>query len=119
MDGAEFTDYFAVLDKATDRVRSVVYAFIVVAITMLFYGINVFAYPSAQYTFDTIRLQAALIEAVNAEGLPPFSDEGIYLSPQQAKALYNVLGHNLAQYEQTFGQLALEPQAPSQQGPVH
>ena len=45
--------------------------------------------------------------------------QGIYLSPQQAKALYNVLGHNLAQYEQTFGQLALEPQAPSQQGPVH
>ena len=29
--------------------------------------------------------------------------QGIYLSPQQAKALWNVLGHNLAQYEQTFG----------------
>ena len=35
--------------------------------------------------------------------------QGIYLSPQQAKALWNVLGHNLAQYEQTFGPLALEP----------
>ena len=35
--------------------------------------------------------------------------QGIYLSPQQAKALWNVLGANLAQYEQTFGQLALEP----------
>jgi len=35
--------------------------------------------------------------------------QGIYLSPQQAKALWNVLGHNLAQYEQTFGTLALEP----------
>jgi hypothetical protein len=35
--------------------------------------------------------------------------QGIYLSPQQAKALYNVLGQNLAQYEQTFGTLALEP----------
>jgi hypothetical protein len=45
--------------------------------------------------------------------------QGVYLSPQQAKALYNVLGHNLAQYEQTFGELALEPLAPSQQGPVH
>ncbi len=44
--------------------------------------------------------------------------QGIYLSPQQAKALMNVLGHNLAQYEQTFGTLALEPQfAPP--GPVH
>jgi len=35
--------------------------------------------------------------------------QGIFLSPQQAKALWNVLGHNLAQYEQTFGALALEP----------
>jgi Protein of unknown function (DUF3467) len=43
--------------------------------------------------------------------------QGIYLSPQQAKALWNVLGHNLAQYEQTFGKLALEPHAPG--GPVH
>jgi len=43
--------------------------------------------------------------------------QGIYVSPQQAKALWNVLGHNLAQYEQTFGKLALEPQAPG--GPVH
>ena len=37
--------------------------------------------------------------------------QGIYLSPQQAKALWNVLGHNLAQYEQTFGALALEPKS--------
>ena len=44
--------------------------------------------------------------------------QGIYLSPQQAKALHNVLSHNLAQYEQTFGALALEPQFP-QGGPVH
>ncbi|HEV2645857.1 MAG TPA: DUF3467 domain-containing protein [Acidobacteriaceae bacterium] len=36
--------------------------------------------------------------------------QGIYLSPQQAKALLNVLGHNLAQYEQTFGPIALDPQ---------
>src|ERR1700689_2879843 len=35
--------------------------------------------------------------------------QGVYLSPQQAKALWNVLGHNLAQYEQTFGKLTLEP----------
>ncbi len=33
----------------------------------------------------------------------------IYLSPQQAKALWNVLGQNLAQYEQAFGTLNLEP----------
>ena len=45
--------------------------------------------------------------------------QGIYLSPQQAKALHNVLGHNLAQYEQTFGTLALEPQFGPPGGPVH
>ena len=44
--------------------------------------------------------------------------QGIYLSPQQAKALWNVLGHNLAQYEQTFGTLTLEPVPPSA-GPVN
>jgi hypothetical protein len=45
--------------------------------------------------------------------------QGIYLSPQQAKALWNVLGHNLAQYEQTFGSIALEQQLPPTEGPVH
>jgi len=45
--------------------------------------------------------------------------QGIYLSPQQAKALLNVLGHNLAQYEQTFGPLALEPQFAPPGGPVN
>jgi hypothetical protein len=48
--------------------------------------------------------------------------QGIYLSPQQAKALWNVLGHNIAQYEQTFGTLALEPRftgPPQAGGPVH
>ena len=45
--------------------------------------------------------------------------QGIYMSPQQAKALLNVLGHNLAQYEQTFGELALEPHFVPPGGPVH
>jgi hypothetical protein len=44
--------------------------------------------------------------------------QGIYISPQQAKALWNVLGNNLAQYEQTFGELVLEP-LPAQKGPVN
>jgi uncharacterized protein DUF3467 len=44
--------------------------------------------------------------------------QGIYLSPQQAKALLNVLGHNVAQYEQTFGAIALD-QVPPLSGPVH
>ncbi|HZY72269.1 MAG TPA: DUF3467 domain-containing protein [Edaphobacter sp.] len=45
--------------------------------------------------------------------------EGIYLSPQQAKALWNVLGHNLAQYEQAFGQITLEQVPPQPSGPIH
>jgi flagellar protein FlaG len=34
--------------------------------------------------------------------------QGIYLSPQQAKALLNVLSHNVTQYEQNFGPISLE-----------
>jgi flagellar protein FlaG len=48
------------------------------------------------------------------------NQQGIYLSPQQAKALWNVLGQNLAQYEQAFGTLNLEPQTQGfPQGPVN
>ncbi len=35
--------------------------------------------------------------------------QGIFLSPQQAKALANVLAQNLQQYESTFGEIKLEP----------
>jgi flagellar protein FlaG len=42
------------------------------------------------------------------------------LSPQQAKALSNVLLQNLAQYEQAFGALNLEPQSQNfPRGPVN
>jgi hypothetical protein len=37
--------------------------------------------------------------------------QGIYLSPQQAKALLNVLQQNVQQYESAFGEIRLEPQA--------
>jgi hypothetical protein len=47
------------------------------------------------------------------------SFQGIYLSPQQAKALWNVLGHNLAQYEGTFGKLSLEPITLPSSSPVN
>ena len=46
--------------------------------------------------------------------------QGVYLSPQQAKAMWNVLGQNLAQYEQAFGTLSLEPQSHNfPQGPIN
>jgi hypothetical protein len=43
---------------------------------------------------------------------------GVYLSPQQAKALLNVMQQNITQYEATFGEIRLEPQNPQQQGEV-
>ena len=39
--------------------------------------------------------------------------QGVYLSPQQAKALLNVLQQNVTQYETTFGEIKLEPKAPA------
>jgi len=36
--------------------------------------------------------------------------QGVYISPQQAKALLNVLTQNITQYEATFGEIKLEPQ---------
>jgi flagellar protein FlaG len=45
--------------------------------------------------------------------------DAVYLSPQQAKALLNLLAHNVAQYEQAFGTLALEPQHNFPPGPVN
>ncbi len=35
--------------------------------------------------------------------------EGIYLSPQQAKALMSILQQNVSQYEKTFGEIKLDP----------
>ncbi len=42
--------------------------------------------------------------------------QGVYLSPQQAKALANLLNQNIAQYEGTFGEIRLEPASGA--GPV-
>ena len=35
--------------------------------------------------------------------------QGIYLSPQQAKALVTILQQNVSQYEKTFGEIKLDP----------
>lgn len=37
--------------------------------------------------------------------------QGLFLSPQQAKALSNVLAQNIQQYESAFGEIKLEPHA--------
>ena len=43
--------------------------------------------------------------------------QGIYLSPQQAKALMALLQQNVQNYESAFGEIKLDPRAPG--GPVH
>ena len=37
--------------------------------------------------------------------------QGLFLSPQQAKALANVLNQNIQQYETAFGEIKLAPHA--------
>src|SRR5258708_35586066 len=45
--------------------------------------------------------------------------QGIYVSPQQAKALMTILEQNVIQYEKTFGEIKLDPAVTQAQGPVH
>ena len=55
--------------------------------------------------FGTINQTAP--DSVNIQNF-----QGIFLSPQQAKALSNVLQQNIQQYESTFGEIKLEPHGP-------
>jgi hypothetical protein len=59
--------------------------------------------------FGTINQTAADSVQIN-------NFQGLFLSPQQAKALANVLAQNVQQYESAFGEIKLEQQASS--GPV-
>ena len=45
--------------------------------------------------------------------------QGIYLSPQQAKALAAILQQNVSNYESTFGEIKLDPRGIAAAGPVH
>ena len=56
--------------------------------------------------FGTLRQQTA-------ENVVIQNFQGVYLSPQQAKALLNVLQQNISQYEGTFGEIRLEPKGDS------
>jgi hypothetical protein len=44
--------------------------------------------------------------------------QGVYLSPQQAKALASILHQNVTSYESTFGEIKLDPHVQNP-GPVH
>jgi hypothetical protein len=45
--------------------------------------------------------------------------QGVYLSPQQAKALLSVLEQNIVQYEKTFGEIKLDPNMTQSPGQVN
>ena len=66
------------------------------------------------------QLVFGLASSESPEQVTIRNHQAIFLSPQQAKALWNVLGQNLSQYEQAFGGLNLEPHGHSfPQGPVN
>jgi hypothetical protein len=58
--------------------------------------------------FGTLQQQETQVEVNNFQG--------IYMSPQQAKALTAILQQNVAGYESTFGEIKLDPRmmAPGQ-----
>jgi hypothetical protein len=55
------------------------------------------------------------LNQTSAESVTIQNFQGIYFSPQQAKALLNVLQQNIQQYEATFGEIRLEPRGPGGQ----
>ena len=50
-----------------------------------------------------------LVNQTSPENVSIHNFQGVYLSPQQAKALLNVLQQNITQYEAAFGPIRLEP----------
>lgn len=59
-----------------------------------------------QLQFGTMTQRSASVVEIH-------NFQGVYLSPQQAKALWNVLGQNVAQYEKAFGEIQLDPRSPT------
>ena len=55
------------------------------------------------------QLVLGLASSESPETVTVRNHSAIIMSPQQAKALLNVLGQNIAQYEQAFWTLNLEP----------
>jgi hypothetical protein len=52
-----------------------------------------------------------LIEQNAPENVQIKNFQGVYVSPQQAKALLGILQQNVGQYEAAFGEIRLEPRA--------
>jgi len=63
-------------------------------------------------------LMFGLVQQTAPDSVTIHNFQGIYLSPQQAKALLNVLNQNVKDYEGAFGEIKLEPQAQAAGGSV-
>jgi flagellar protein FlaG len=59
------------------------------------------------------------LQPVTAQDVEVQNFQGIYLSPQQAKALLTILEQNVRQYEGTFGEIKLDPNITAQQGQIN
>jgi len=55
----------------------------------------------------------------SAEQVEVHNFQGIYLSPQQAKALHAILQQNIVQYENAFGEIKLDANVAPPAGPTH
>jgi flagellar protein FlaG len=59
------------------------------------------------------------LQPVTAQEVEVQNFQGIYLSPQQAKALLTILEQNVRQYEGTFGEIKLDPNITAQQSQIN
>jgi flagellar protein FlaG len=56
-------------------------------------------------------LQFGTVNQTAADEVEIRNFQGVYLSPQQAKALTNILTQNITQYERAFGEIKIDPNA--------
>jgi flagellar protein FlaG len=56
-------------------------------------------------------LQFGTLHQTSQDEVEILNYQGVYLSPQQAKALFGILKQNLAQYENALGEIKLDPNA--------
>ena len=63
-------------------------------------------------------IQFGTIHQETADTVEIRNFQGIYLSPQQAKAVHHVLSENLKQYESAFGEIRIDANANPQGGLV-
>ncbi|MCS7025550.1 MAG: DUF3467 domain-containing protein [Bryobacteraceae bacterium] len=61
-------------------------------------------------------LMFGIVQQTSPDAVSIHNFQGVYLSPQQAKALLNVLQQNVKEYEAAFGEIRLEPQAAATAG---